>query len=241
MCLNKNGKRTKAKIQVDSLVKAYPNNHYIQNVKGIVYKDLGLYHKNRKDQTKANSYLLSSTAAFIAAQNINDNLKSFYENNQALSLFYMNEKRDACQIWKSNSEFGGQNNLALLDASENKYSEAYHPLDSLYLKHLSLYKKRNKLLDHNKDLARDKTVLNNNYQFLTYYFLQEERPDIPFTNPFHLSASLDVGTLNFGHYIIEYSNASCIEKKDRRKVKKQKRKMKRMKKKKFKKGDCPSF
>lgn len=226
---------------IDSLVVSHPDKHHVWNVKGIIYKDVGLNYKNNFRQQKANTFFVNSAAAFLTAKTINSHLKNVYESNRALSLFFQDKKDAARSIWASNDELSSQNNLALLYVSQNKYSNAYSKLDSLYNDYINRYRKKSTLIEYNRSLARSKTKLNNNYRFVTNFILSQDRPKLSVVNPFELPQVETVSSSNNFDYILAYSDEDCQEKSARKKSKKKKRiRLFKRKKKKYK-GDCPKF
>lgn len=241
LCLASNARHSAAIAVIDALAKAHPDNFRVLNTKGIVYKDLGLYYKNRHNNQKSKSYLLTSEAAFLSAQKINETLAKAFESNRALALFFLNKNAKAKKIWQDNNELSSQNNLALCYASEKDYKTAYKKLESLSSKFISVQKKKHRILEYNKDLARSRTRLNNNYKFITNYFLTQDKPEIEVENPFDIDLE-DIEAQQATDFILEYSDEDCSEQTqvDRKKKKKKKFRLFKKRKKKYK-GDCPSF
>ena len=228
---------------IDALADQHPDNFRVLNTKGIVYKDQGLFYKNRFSDEKSKAFFRTAAAAFLSAQIANKSLKASFENNRALALFFLNEINEAKAVWMTNKELSSENNLALCYASERDYKKAYHKLNSLADNYRSQQKKKHSIVEYNKNLARSKTRLNNNYKFITNYFLTQDKPILEVENPFTYTSGQmeDVSTPD---YILAYSDKDCYQPKqtDRKKKKKKKKKFKLFKKKKKKqKGDCPTF
>ncbi len=239
-CYSSKAQHSKATQLVDSLAQAYPDNYYVWNTRGIVYKDVGLYHKNRYNNSRAQKYFVTSAQSFLAAQKANQNLRTSFDSNRALALFFMDNKKEAHTIWSSIDVMASHNNLALYHASKKDYRAAYNKLDSLLKSYKAVHKKNQQVVAYNRDLARDRTRLNNNYKFVTCYFLTQEKPELEITNPF-LPPSINSPDAQALDYILEYSDEDCSEKVERKKIKK-KRKFRLFKRKNKKyNGDCPSF
>lgn len=242
LCYAQTREHRRATQLIDSLATSHPDNHYVLNTKGIVYKDVGLHHRNNFNNRKSEQYLLTAASAFMSAQTINENLKASFQSNRALALFFLNKNQEAKTLWLANNEMSSQNNLALLYASKKDYKRAYQKLDSLYQKAQAKYKKKNSLIEYNRKLARSRTRLNNNYRFITNYFLTQDKPKLEVENPFMLPVVETEQEQDDIEYILEYSHEDCTEKLERKKVKKKKKfRLFKRKKKKKSKGDCPTF
>lgn len=241
MCLSHQQKNSQAIQLIDSLAASHPANHDVWNIKGIIHKDVGLHYKNNYREQRANSFFITSAAAFLTAKEINKHMKAVYDSNRALALFFQNKKQAAQQIWSANKEFSSQNNLALFHASQKDYQTAYSKLDSLYSTYWTKYKKKNTIVEYNRGLARSRTRLNNNYKFLTNFSLNQDRPTVTVKNPFSIISDENMIKPNHFEYNLSYSDDDCKEKVKRKKSKKKKRiKLFKRKKKKYK-GDCPKF
>lgn len=241
MCLSQQNKNNAAIEIIDSLSVAYPDNHDVWNIKGIINKDIGLYYKNNFREQRAHSFFVASAAAFLTAQEINKRMTAIYSSNRALALFFQNKKQAAEDIWSANQEMSSQNNLALLYASQKDFQSAYAKLDSLYDSYMTKYKKKNSIVEYNRGLARSRTRLNNNYRFLTNFTLNQDRPELSVENPFAMEAERDIDNSNRFEYSLAYSDESCVEKINRKRSKKKKRfRFPKRKKKKYT-GDCPKF
>lgn len=234
--------RTSKSIQlIDSLTTAHPEDHTVWNVKGIIHKDVGLSHKNSGNANRAKPYFQTSSIAFLKAQELNQNMKKVYESNRALSLFLQNQKEEAKVIWTTNNELSSQNNLAIYYASQKDFNQAYQLFEKLNSDFWTKHRKKNNILDHNKDLARSRETFNNNYKFLTNFRLNQERPILETKNPFLLEHISDLYATDSFDYMLAYSDKDCKEKTTRKRAKKRKRfKLFKRKNKKYK-GDCPTF
>ena len=241
LCLTQLHKNEQAIQLIDSLAIEHPSNHLVMNIKGIIYKDVGLYYKNNFRKEMANPYFANSAAAFLTARTISDHLKKEYDSNMALALFFQDKKDEAQDIWSENEELSSQNNLALLFASQRNYAAAYSILDNLYADYFKQKKKKSSLIEYNRGLARSKTRLNNNYKFVTNFLLSQDRPELSVTNPFILEKSQSIEAAQDFEYLLSYSDEDCIEKAARKKGKKKKRTRLPKRKKKKNKGSCPTF
>ncbi len=226
---------------IDSLANVHMDNHTVWNVKGIIYKDVGLNHKNSGRDYRANPYFETSAAAFQKAKELNPNMTKVYDSNRALSLFLQNQKEKARLIWTGNNEVSSQNNLAIYYASKKQFNQSYQLFTSLNDDFWSKHKKKHNVLDYNKDLARSRTSLNNNYKFLTNFKLNEARPNLEVKNPFLLQNNNVVDKAASFDYMLAYSDKECAEKTKRKKAKKIKRFKLFKRKKKKNNGDCPTF
>ena len=241
LCLTQLHKNEQAIKLIDSLAIEHPGNHLVMNIKGIIYKDIGLYYKNNFREQTAKTFFVKSAAAFLTAKTISDHLKKEYDSNMALALFYQDKKDEAQDIWSENEELSSQNNLALLFASQRNYTAAYTILDKLYSDYFKRKKKKSSLIEYNRGLARSKTRLNNNYKFVTNFLLNQDRPELNVTNPFSLENSQPIDSSQDFEYLLSYSDDDCIEKVSRKKGKKKKRTRLPKRKKKKQKGSCPTF
>jgi len=240
LCLTNKSKQSRAIELIDSLAVAHPTNHYVWNTKGIIYKDVGLDYKNGFHKTKALPYFIGAAAAFDKAKELNKHLQASFDNNRALALFFQDKEKEATEIWLTNKQLASQNNLALAKVKAKDYSMAYHKLDSLQKAYYALHHRKNKVLKYNKTLAKSRTKLNNNYRFVTNYFLTQQPPLLNVSNPFELSTAMEKQVSDFD-YILDYSDANCKEELERKKKKKTRKfKLFNRKKKKYE-GDCPSF
>ncbi len=241
MCLSHEHNNTEAIQLIDSLAASHPDNHDVWNIKGIIHKDVGLYYKNNYRDQRANSFFVTSAAAFLTAQEINKHMKAVYESNRALALFFQNKKQTAQKIWSANKELSSQNNLALYHASQKDFKNSYNKLDSLYDDYWAKHNKKNNILDYNRGLARSRTSLNNNYKFLTNFSLNQDKPELAVVNPFVIEVKEELISSKHFEYSLSYSDKDCKEKVKRKRSKKKKRiKLFKRKKKKYN-GDCPKF
>jgi len=241
LCYSSTNRNDESIPYIDSLTLEYPENHNVWNVKGIIHKDVGLYYKNKFRENLAKNFFVTSAAAFFNAQQLNTHMKDVYDSNRALALFFQNQKETAKLIWLENDELSSQNNLALFYASQREFNTAYQLLDELNDDFWAKNKKKHNIIDYNRGLARSRTSLNNNYKFLTYFKLNQDRPTLEVNNPFTIQAHSDINRTDSFEYILAYSDKDCKEQINRKKSKKKKRfKLFKRKKKKYK-GDCPSF
>jgi len=227
---------------IDDLATEFPDNYRVLNTKGIVYKDVGLFYKNSYSKERAEKYFKIAAIAFLAAQKANEHLQNALESNRALTLFFLDESNSAKDIWLTNNELSSQNNLALYYANNKEYKKAYNKLDNLYTEYRTVQKKKHEILEYNRGLARSRTRLNNNYKFITNYFLTEEKPSLAVENPFQYELSNTEAQTPMD-FILAYSDEECSEEeaRKRKKIKKKRRfRLFKRKKKKFK-GDCPTF
>jgi len=241
ICYSFLNKHDKSISLIDSLSIVHADNHSIWNVKGIIHKDIGLYHKNNGHEHRAKPYFETSAAAFLSAKVLNHRMKKVYDSNRALSLFLQNQKEAAKVIWTGNDEMSSQNNLAIYYASQREFNQAYQLLVRLSDDLWDRQKKKHQILDYNKNLVRSRTPLNNNYKFLTNYKLNQDLPTLELENPFQLETDSEFSETETFDYMLAYSDKDCKEKTKRKKSKKKKRfKLFKRKKKKYK-GDCPTF
>jgi len=241
MCYSSTNRNSESIPFIDSLAVVHPDNHNVWNVKGIIHKDVGLYYKNNFRENFAKTFFVTSAAAFLRAQNLNEHMKAVYDSNRALSLFFQNQKEAAKSIWLDNDELSSQNNLALFYASQKEFNTAYSLLDELYDDYYIRNKKKHNILYYNRDLARSRSSLNNNYKFLTNFKLNQDRPTLEVENLFLMGETLTVDTSGNFDFILAYSDKDCKEQVNRKKAKKKERfRFFKRRKKKYK-GDCPSF
>lgn len=243
MCMMELDMRDEALRVIDSLEARFPENYYVFNAKGIVYKDLGLYQNKRGNKQQADRSLETAERAFARAKELRPPMASSFDNNIGLTYFYRNNFNQAKALFDGSNRLASKNNRALLDVSIGDYPSAIRRLDSLHRDFIRMNDLPNNKVKNNLDLANKKARMANNYKFITYYFLHQDPPAIDQLNPFgstpkHIDLSSDLKPeLN---YILEYSEAECEEeKKDRKKKKKSKPKLKFLKKKKSTK--CPTF
>lgn len=242
LCYSSTNRNSESIPFIDSLATVHPENHNVWNVKGIIHKDVGLHYKNNFRDNQAKTFFVTSAAAFHTAQELNTHMKSVYESNRALSLFFQNQKEAAKMIWTTNVELSSQNNLALLYASQKNYKAAYNLLDDLYDDFWIKHKKKHNIIDYNRGLARSRESLNNNYKFLTNFKLNQKRPTLEVENVFNLGSVKDVDSPESFDYILAHSNEDCKEQQAKRKKSKKKKKFRLFKRKKKKyKGGCPTF
>ena len=243
ICLLRMEKQRQARTIVDSLAQTHPDNPSVMNVTGIIYKDIGLSYHNSYNKSKSKSYLNSAVNYFDSAATLRTTNKAAYLGNKALALFYLDKVSAAAAIWSQQKEVTSQNNLALLEVSQSKYRQAYNRLDSLVTAHSRRSKKRHSILDHNLSQANYSKRLSNNYKFITYYLLNESRPQPTYDNPFDPPVKSDDNGLALDDYVLEYSDEVCEQKERAARKKKRKRKRFRLfsrKNKKYK-GQCPEF
>ena len=243
ICLLRMEKQRQARTIVDSLAQTHPDNPSVMNVTGIIYKDIGLSYHNSYNKSKSKSYLNSAVNYFDSAATLRPTNKAAYLGNKALALFYLDKVSAAAAIWSQQKEVTSQNNLALLEVSQSKYRQAYNRLDSLVTAHSRRSKKRHSILDHNLSQANYSKRLSNNYKFITYYLLNESRPQPTYDNPFDPPVKSDDNGLALDDYVLEYSDEVCEQKERAARKKKRKRKRFRLfsrKNKKYK-GQCPEF
>lgn len=237
--------RHRAKQLIDSLAQVHDDNHYVMNTKGIIHKDLGLHYKNSFNSSRAKPYFTSSAMAFTAAGQINEHLLESFSSNRALALYFNDEKESAEKIWKAQKKMGSLNNLALLSVTKRKYRSAYTLLDSLSSDYYRKNQRKNAVLEHNRRLARNQERLNDNYRFVTYYFLHTELPTVEIENSFPKYQSNNAAVPQLSDFQLISSDKECLESTPKAKRKKKKRKRfklfgKRKKTKKFE-GQCPKF
>jgi len=228
---------------IDSLEVRFPKNYYVYNSKGIIYKDLALSYEKNNQGDKAKSYFDISAQAFEKAIQLRPSLKSSFDNNLGLVYFYQKDLTKAKKILNGSNRLASINNRALIDISEGNHERGIVTLDSLHKDFIRKNKVANNRVKNNLALARKRTPMNNNYKFITYYFLHQEKPPISITNPFQSTNSiidLSIDIKPEADYILEYSDIECEDaNKDRKKKKKSKTKLKFFKKKD--KSKCPSF
>jgi len=229
---------------IDSLAGVHSENPHVMNARGVVFKDIGLSYRNAFRRKNAEPYLTTARVAFQEAADLSKNSGEVFLGNKALALFLLDEVRQAQTIWsRQNMQLTSQNNLALLEVSQSRYPQAYNRLDSLAKKYKSKRYDGTTILDHNRSKAKRRTPFSNDYKFLTYYVLRQDRPNPEFENLFEKPVSLNVEAITLDDYVLEYSDEVCNEdsRKERRKKRKKKRIKKRLLKSKKYKGDCPKF
>lgn len=228
---------------IDSLEVRFPDNYYVFNSKGIIYKDLGLSYERKNQNDKAKSCFDIAAKAFEKAIQIRPGLKSSFDNNLGLTYFYRKNLPQAKRLLSGSSRLASVNNRALIDISEGNYEKGIATLDSLNKDFIRKNKVANNRVKNNLALARKRAPMNNNYKFITYYFLHQEKPTISEANPFKSATSivdLPIDINPESEYILEYSDIECEDvNKDRKKKKKSKPKLKFLKKKD--KSKCPTF
>lgn len=240
LCIAQKYDRSKALSLIDELAKKHPESHYVHNARGVIHKDVGLHYKNNHSQAKAGKYFLAAAGAFLTAAKLRESLADSYNNNRALALYFNGDEQAAKQLWQTQKDMMGQNNLALLEAGQRNFSKAYYKLDSLHK--VLVYKKKNaSLVEYNRNLARKKTRVNNNYKFITYYLLHQEKPTVQIDDPFMTNEIIDKEFSPVDSFVLEYSDKECVEKLNRPRVKKKKRFRLLKRKNKRYKGQCPSF
>ena len=229
---------------IDSLEASHPENYYVYNAKGIVYKNLGLQYDKKGNKLKANKNLEISEHAFRRAKELRPIMSASFDNNIGLTHFYRDELDQARTLFDGSKRLASKNNRALMDISSGDYTAGAKRLDSLHKDFVRMNNRPNNKVKSNLELANKRAPMNNNYKFITYYFLHQDEPLIDQNNPF----DSPLETIDLSHdlqaeveYILEYSEAECpeTEKKERKKKKKSKPKLKFLKKKKS--TDCPTF
>lgn len=243
LCMMEIDMRDQAVKVIDSLGVMFPDNYYVFNSKGIIYKDLGLYYKKKGHSQKAKTLLKTSAKAFNRAKSIRPALATSFDNNLGLTYFYRDDDAKAIELFEGSGRLASKNNRALIDVSNGDYPIAIRKLDSLHRDFIRKNDVPNTRVKKNLELANRKARMDNNYKFITYYFLHQETPTLDQENPFET----DTEIINLSptlapevEYILEYSDEECIEeKKERKKKKRPKIKLKVLKKKKSIK--CPTF
>jgi len=232
-----------AKRVIDSLEVLYPDNYYVFNSKGIIYKDLGLDYEKNKQNQKAKIHYDIAAKAFEKAIQIRPNLKTSFDNNLGLTHFYRKDHTTANKLFNGSKRLASINNRALLDISKGNYERGITTLDSLNNDFIRKNKVANSRVKSNLALARKRAPMNNNYKFITYYFLHQSKPEISDVNPFTTNSSvieLPIDLKPDTNYILEYADIECEEiKRERKKKKRPKIKLKFLKKKKS--NKCPTF
>ena len=235
--------RDQSKRVIDSLGILYPDNYYVFNSKGIIYKDLGLHYKKKNLKAKANEHFETSAKAFERAIQIRPALISSFNNNLGLTYFHRDDLDSALNLFKSSKRLASVNNRALIDISIGNYNAAINRLDSLNKDFIRKNKVANSKVKANLALARKKAPMDNNYKFITYYFLHQDNPDISKENPFKSPITVIDLPLNLkpdSDFILEYSDIKC-EKDKRERKKKNRKKLKFRVLKKDSKVKCPTF
>jgi len=229
---------------IDSLEVLFPDNYYVFNSKGIIYKDLGLQYSKQGKRQAAKQAMAIAERAFTRAKELRPPMASSFDNNIGLTHFYRNNMTRAKAYFDGSNRLASKNNRALIDITEGNYTNAIHKLDSLHRDFLRKNDLPNNKVKKNLALANKRAPMANNYKFITYYFLHQDTPPIDQVNPFksdlkNIDLSLDLAPDI--DYILEYSEAECEEKekKVRKKKKKSRPKLKFLKKKKSTK--CPTF
>ena len=156
ICLLRLDKQRRARALVDSLSHSHADNPNVMNAKGIIYKDSGLSYLNNWDKAQSKSYLTAAVNYFESAAELRPLNKDAYLGNKALALFYLDMKKEAYKIWSKKSGLTSQNNLALLEVSQSKYTQAYNRLDSLVTEHSRRSNKEHSILNHNRREARNR-------------------------------------------------------------------------------------
>lgn len=243
LCMMETDMRDQAVKVIDSLEVMFPDNYYVFNSKGIIYKDLGLHYKRKGQTQKAKNLLETAAVAFNRAKAIRPPLGSSFDNNLGLTYLHRDEYTKAIKLFEGSSRLASKNNRALIDITKGNYPAAIRKLDSLHRDFIRKNDVPNTRVKKNLKLANQKARMDNNYKFITYYFLHQDIPTLDRENPFEADTSiLDLSpTLEPKlDYILEYSDEECIEeKKERKKKKRSKIKLKVLKKKKSIK--CPTF
>jgi len=236
--MKREGKRV-----IDSLEILYPENYHVFNSKGIIYKDLGLGYKNKNQNDKAIAHFKIAAQAFERAITIRPSLKTSFDNNLGLCYYYLKELPRAINLFEGSSRLASINNRALIDISEGDFSKGIATLDSLNKDYIKKNKAANRRVKTNLELARRRAPMNNNYKFITYYFLHQDTPDISENNPFQSRSpiiKLPIDQQPDVNYILEYADIICEdENQNRKKKKKSNPKLKFFKKKD--KSKCPTF
>ena len=232
-----------AKRVIDSLEVLYPDNYYVFNSKGIIYKDLGLGYQKKNQKTQADAHFEIAAQAFRKATDIRPSLKTSFDNNLALTYYYRNDFITANKLFTKSRRLASINNQALMDISQGNYEKGIATLDSLNKDFIRKKNAPNSRVKNNLKLARKRAPLNNNYKFITYYFLHQDIPDISTDNPFKTTKSnidLPIDLKPDTNFILEYSDVACEESdRERKKKKNSNPKFKILKKKD--KNKCPTF
>lgn len=228
---------------IDSLEVRFPNSYHVFNSKGIIYKDLGLRYQQKNLKEKANTHFDIAAAAFKRAVKIRPELKTSFDNNIGLTYYYKNDIATANKLFDESQRLASINNRALVEISQGNYSNGIAKLDSLNREFIRKNNVPNNSVKNNLALARKRAPMNNNYKFITYYFLHQDVPPISPVNPFQSNTSvvnLPIDLKPDINYILEYSDIECEDvDRERKKKKKSKPKLKFLKKKKSTK--CPIF
>ena len=243
LCMIEIGMKKEAKRVIDSLEVLYPDNFQVFNSKGIIYKDLGMGYQKKKQKQQADAHLKIAAKAFERAIEIRPSLKTSFDNNLGLTAYYQNKIAEANKHFDGSKRLASVNNRALVEISQGNYARGVAILDSLNKEFIRKNKVANSRVKNNLTLAKRKAPMDNNYKFITYYFLHQDKPEISETNPFQsqpLVRELPIDLKPDIEYILEYADIECDDlDKDRKKKKNSKPKLKFLKKKKS--TDCPTF
>lgn len=236
-----NNRRGAAVALIDSLNRTFPDNYYIKNSRGIIYKETGVHYINDGRKAKAHSYLEIAEEAFLDAKKTKPAQGLSLDNNRALALYYGDKFNEAIALLQTCPMLASKNNLALVDIGKHQYSSAHKQLKKLRDDYYNQHKKSITYLEHNIKLAARKATMNRNYKFITFYFLHQNRPPLMAENPFGLeqSVALDLPNIPITDYVLEESELTCdIRKTEPRSMNKNGKKAKS---KKSYSGKCPSF